>query len=457
MSLEKQVSRAEEIILIVQRELEVEKEYLLAERKTSAALRLHIQSIEQASEEETKNCKETIEKLTSEFHAEKCRVLEIDTNTKSNEESSKSNRAAFELEVQDLKCALQISQSTISTHCSAILIFEKDIKSLQASLVKSEDNISNLCNNIEKSESELASLSVEFTGSVSHAKELQFKFDTKIEELNLELKECEDKYVASIESKERMTDELQEAAAGLEEASVTMARLTAAMAESKSREENHESSVLALQSSGESSYSSLAASLAAAESTVLSLTAALQELQACSINHSEECAASGLRIAELLAMNNTAQSTHKDQVEEHVALIAFLQNELDIERSKATAAAVPTVTPPAKVLNLERRRSSRSGLKLSPGHKLSLRSIHSPVGSLIYNCKEKEKEFSHMQGEIRRFRYARDEAKVSMSKMAGRVAILKDRLNTKVRYSHSLYLALHLFFLMSRHVMHECS
>ena len=456
MSLEKQVSRAEEIILIVQRELEVEKEYLSAERETSAALRLHIQSIEQASEEEIKNCKEIIEKLTSEFHAEKCRVLEIDINTKSNEESSKSSKAALELEVQNLTCALQISESTISTHCSAILIFEKDIKSLQASLVKSEDNFSNLCNSVGNSESELASLSVEFTESVSHAKELQFKFDTKIEELNLELKECQDKYVASIESKERMTDELQEAAAGLEEASVTMATLTAAMAESKSREENHQSSVLALQSSGESSYSSLAAALAASESTVLSLTAALQELQACSINHTEECAASALRIDELLAINSTAQSTHKDQVEEHVALIAFLQNELDIERAKATAAATPTVTPPAKVLNLERRRSSRSGLKLSPSHKLSLRSIHSPVGSLIYNCKQKDKEFSHMQGEIRRFRYARDEAKVSMSKMAGRVAILKDRLNTKVRYPHSTLLssALHLFFLMSRHVMH---
>ena len=43
-----------------------------------------------------------------------------------------------------------------------------------------------------------------------------------------------------------------------------------------------------------------------------------------------------------------------------------------------------------------------------------------------------DKEFSHMQGEMRRFRYARDEAKVSMSKMAGRVAILKDQLQEKV-------------------------
>ena len=448
MCLEKQVSRAEEIILIVQGELEVEKEYLSAERETSASLRLHIQTIEQASEKEIKNCEEIIEKLTSEFHAEKCRVLEIDINTKSNEESSKSGKAALELEVQNLTCALQISQSTISTHCSAILIFEKDITSLQASLLKSEDKSLNLSNNIEKSESELASLSVVYTESVSHAKELQLEFDKKIEELNLELKECQDKYVASIESKERMTCELLEAAAGLEEASVTMATLTAAMAESKSREEYHQSSALALQSSGDSSYSALAASLAASESTVLSLTTALQELQANSFNHTEECAASAVRIAELLAMNSTAQSTHKDQVEEHVALIAFLQNELDIERAKATGAAAPTVTPPAKVSNLDRRRSSRSGVKLSPSHKLSLRSIHSPVGSLVYNCKEKDKEFSHMQGEIRRFRYARDEAKVSMSKMAGRVAILKDRLNTKVRYSHSLYSTLHLTFIL---------
>jgi hypothetical protein len=426
VSLENQVTRAEEIILIVQRELEIEKECLSAERE---------KTVIQTSEKEVYDCKEIIEKLISDFHAEECRVNEMEMNSKLIEESSKSNIAALESEVQDLSNALLISQSNVTTHCSAKVIFEKDITSLQASLTESEERAANLCTNLEMTESELASLSSVFTESSSQAKELQVEFEKRIGELSCALQESQEQHTASIKSKERMTCELQEAAAGLEEATLTMTALTAEMAEAKRREETNQTAASALellQNSNESGYSVLAASLAVSEGTVLSLTAALQEVQARSQTLTEECAASALRITELLALNSTAQSTHKDQVEEHTALISFLQNELDIERSKATAAAVPTVTPPAKPL--ERRRSSRSGSRLSPGLRLNLMAVHSPVGSLIYSCREKEKEFSHMQGEIRRFRYARDEAKVSMSKMAGRVAILKDRLNTKVRH-----------------------
>ena len=433
VSLENQVTRAEEIILIVQRELEIEKECLSAEREVTTALQLQLQTVIQTSEKEVYDCKEIIEKLISDFHAEECRVNEMEINSKLIEESSKSDIAALDSEVQDLSNALQISQSNVTTHCSAILVFEKDITLLQASLTESEERASNLSANLEMSENELASLSSVFTESSSQAKELQVEFERRILELRCALQESQEQHSASITCKERMTCELQEAAAGLEEATLTMAALTAEMAEAKRREETNRiaaSALELLQNSNESSYSVLAASLAVSEGTVLSLTAALQEVQARSQTLTEECTASALRITELLALNSTAQSTHKDQVEEHTALISFLQNELDIERSKATAAAVPTVTPPVKPV--EKRRSSRSGSRRSPGLRLNLMAVHSPVGSLIYSCREKEKEFSHMQGEIRRFRYARDEAKVSMSKMAGRVAILKDRLNTKV-------------------------
>ena len=55
-----------------------------------------------------------------------------------------------------------------------------------------------------------------------------------------------------------------------------------------------------------------------------------------------------------------------------------------------------------------------------------------PSGPNDQNTRATGKEFSHMQSEMERFRSARGEAKVSLSKIAGRVAIVKDQLHEKV-------------------------
>ena len=163
------------------------------------------------------------------------------------------------------------------------------------------------------------------------------------------------------------------------------------------------------------------------------------------------------------------EMSHQNVVEEHTALIAYMQNELDllqlvknissspdtiltteIEHSKSiiqcnlpnTQDKTPSKcksnnkndTNPAAYINLKKlsdyARNTNNNL-LSPTS-TKKRALFGPVND--HNTSHTNQEFSHMHGEMRRFRSARDEAKVSLSKMAGRVTILKDQRHEKVFY-----------------------
>ena len=151
---------------------------------------------------------------------------------------------------------------------------------------------------------------------------------------------------------------------------------------------------------------SLTAQLETSASTVVSLTSALREAEQGSADS----------IAQLIGSLSDADAAHRDELEEHAALIAYLQLELDVARAKTLSLSSPVSTKRKNIISSDNTPvlSGNQPVQVPPQKACS------------------DKEFSHMQREMKRFRYARDEAKVSMSKMAGRVAILKDQLQGNV-------------------------
>lgn len=155
---------------------------------------------------------------------------------------------------------------------------------------------------------------------------------------------------------------------------------------------------------------SLTAQLETSAATVLLLTSSLREAEHGSADS----------IAQLIQSMSDADATHRDELEEHAALITYLQLELDVAKAKTLSLSSPVSTKRKNIISAEK----------TPKSPTPVFSGIQPVQVLPPRCSDKE--FSHMQREMKRFRYARDEAKVSMSKMAGRVAILKDQLHDKV-------------------------
>lgn len=157
---------------------------------------------------------------------------------------------------------------------------------------------------------------------------------------------------------------------------------------------------------------SLTAQLETSAATVVSLTSALREAEQGSADS----------IAQLIGSLSDAEAAHRDELEEHAALIAYLQLELDVAKAKTLSLSSPVSTKRKNIISSDNTPvlSGNQPVQVPPQKACS------------------DKEFSHMQREMKRFRYARDEAKVSMSKMAGRVAILKDQLQGNVSPSYHI-------------------
>ena len=149
------------------------------------------------------------------------------------------------------------------------------------------------------------------------------------------------------------------------------------------------------------------------------------------------------------------ESLHFSLIEEHVAMIAYLQNEVELLQLASNSSSNIGSSVSVEACSEEDMTSSLSKLNVNVGmhsHSQSLsrkkddentyqkdilslplsQGLGLPSGPNDQNTRATGKEFSHMQSEMERFRSARGEAKVSLSKIAGRVAIVKDQLHEKV-------------------------
>ena len=159
---------------------------------------------------------------------------------------------------------------------------------------------------------------------------------------------------------------------------------------------------------------------------------------------------SEIEIATLISSQVDIESGNCSLIEEHVAMIAYLQNELELLQlsinssskiESLTSAEPSTMTSSVSDLKVEvdiRSHSQYVSRKKNDESKNQKDTLSPPISKgpgLLPDTNDQKvgREFSHVQSEMRRFRSARDEAKVSLSKMAGRVAIVKDQLHEKVR------------------------
>lgn len=236
-------------------------------------------------------------------------------------------------------------------------------------------------------------------------------------EIECALQDSEDKIgcltVALEESKkkiEMIASELEVLRGNLQEAEAKNISLEGALGDAEGK-------LTLLLSETEDKVSTLSVALTESRSTIESLSQAVEL---------SERKASGL--------HNSLQQSKADNHDKALMIseLTKLQTEIDaqLKMSKSNTERSPTKLP-------------RSASKLNSAQKKKLTIITSEEGNekaivgqdggpVCSSLNISDKEFSHMQGEMRRFRYARDEAKVSMSKMAGRVAILKDQLQEKV-------------------------
>ena len=160
-----------------------------------------------------------------------------------------------------------------------------------------------------------------------------------------------------------------------------------------------------------------------------------------------------IEISTLISSQVEIESGNCSLIEEHVAMIAYLQNELELlqlsinssSKTESLISAEPsTMTSSVSNLKVEVDILSHSqyGSRKKDDESENQRDALFPPlskepgllsGTNDRNISGVSREFSHVQSEMSRFRSARDEAKVSLSKMAGRVAIVKDQLHEKVR------------------------
>jgi hypothetical protein len=256
-----------------------------------------------------------------------------------------------------------------------------------------------------RSETEVAVLTVKLAEAKAEIESTLLDSEDKIGCLTEALEESKRKI-------EMITSEIEGLRGKLEEAEAKNSSLESALGAAESK-------VGLLLSESEDKISSLSVALTESRSTIESLSQAveLSERKASSLHNSLEQSKADNHEKALMISELTRLQTEIDA-----------QLRLSISHTERSPTKLPRST--SKVNSAQKKKLS---IMISEEGNEKASACHDgvPVCTSL-NINISDKEFSHMQGEMRRFRYARDEAKVSMSKMAGRVAILKDQLQEKV-------------------------
>jgi hypothetical protein len=256
-----------------------------------------------------------------------------------------------------------------------------------------------------RSETEVAVLTVKLAEAKAEIESTLLDSEDKIGCLTEALEESKRKI-------EMITSEIEGLRGKLEEAEAKNSSLESALGAAESK-------VGLLLSESENKISSLSVALTESRSTIESLSQAveLSERKASSLHNSLEQSKADNHEKALMISELTRLQTEIDA-----------QLRLSISHTERSPTKLPRST--SKVNSAQKKKLS---IMISEEGNEKASACHDgvPVCTSL-NINISDKEFSHMQGEMRRFRYARDEAKVSMSKMAGRVAILKDQLQEKV-------------------------
>jgi hypothetical protein len=255
-----------------------------------------------------------------------------------------------------------------------------------------------------RSETEVAVLTVALAEARAEIESALLDSDDKIGCLTEALEESKKKI-------QMISSEIEGLRRKLEEAEAKNLSLEGALGDAEGK-------VASLLSESEDKIASLSIALTESRSTIESLSQAveLSERKASSLHSSLE--------------QSKADNHEKALM---ISELTRLQTEIDaqLKLSRSNAERSPTKLPRSTTKSNSAQKKKLSIITSEEGNEKGTAGLDG--GPVCSSLNISDKEFSHMQGEMRRFRYARDEAKVSMSKMAGRVAILKDQLQEKVR------------------------
>jgi hypothetical protein len=381
-------------------------------------------------------------------------TLQIEDAKKLKEEAErKTAEALCSLTAAHEKCnTLQDEQMESEERQRALDIASEESRySRERDLLKMQDD---LTERLSEAESEKVSIAWALSILKSRKAETDEKLERALEELaTFEESRTDDLLVsAAIRSETEvavLTVALAEAKAEIESALLDsedkIGCLTEALEESKKKIEILSSEIEGLRGKleeVEAKNSSLESALGVAEiklelnkseseDKVSSLSVALTESRSTIESLSQAVELSERKASSL---HNSLEQSKADNHEKALIIseLTRLQAEIDaqLKLSKPNTERSPTKLPRSASKVNSAAKKKLSIVTSEEGNDKAI--VGQDGGPACSSLNISDKEFSHMQGEMRRFRYARDEAKVSMSKMAGRVAILKDQLQEKV-------------------------